>query len=76
MIEVKPVKRSRKSQNANKRIEKPHNFLFHVCLSGVCKQVCKKAFLSLYNIGEKHVRQLCHLMASGTTPRDNRSKSV
>lgn len=76
MIEVTHIKRSRKSANASKHIERPHNFLFHICLKGVRKQVCKKAFLSLYGVGEKHVRRLCHLLTSGTTPRDKRGKSV
>ncbi|CAH1114844.1 unnamed protein product [Psylliodes chrysocephalus] len=76
LIEVAPIKRTRKSQNAIKRIERPNNFLFNTCLNGVRKHVCKKAFLSLYGVGEKHVRRLCHLLTSGTTPRDNRGKSI
>ena len=76
MIERTPIKRSRKSQTTNKHIDRPHNFLFHVSLNGVRKKVCKKAFLSLFGVGEKHIRRLCHLLTAGITPRDNRGKSV
>lgn len=50
--------------------------MFHVCLKGVRKQICKKAFLSLYGVGKKHVRRLCHLLTTGSTPSDNRGEFV
>lgn len=72
LITVCPVKRRRP------RKEEPRHdsavLKYHVMINESKKEVCLKAFLSLYDLKEKQVRRLHFLLLKGEVPKDLRGK--
>ncbi|XP_054287369.1 uncharacterized protein LOC129003147 [Macrosteles quadrilineatus] len=84
LIEAYPVK-TRRSRVTTQTEEEPKpkhsvahesSFTFHVLVGEKRTKVCKKAFLSLYGIGDKKVRRLKNLLLKGKSPRDLRGQQM
>lgn len=51
-------------------------FSYHVILGAARKEVCLKAFLSIFAVSEKRVRRIRQLKMEGRLPEDKRGKSI
>lgn len=55
---------------------KTASFSYHVIIGATRREVCFKAFISVYSVSEKRIRRIRHLKLVGKTPEDKRGKSI
>lgn len=64
------------SQGLCDKEQKSASFHYNIVVGTHRKQVCFRAFLSVFAISEKRVRRIRHLKLLGQTPEDKRGKKI
>lgn len=77
-IEIKEITRKRKRIETEEGKEKPksESVQYFLIVDGQRIQVCKKAFINVYNISNKRIRRLVDLLENNITPVDMRGKNI
>ncbi|XP_025405111.1 uncharacterized protein LOC112679500 [Sipha flava] len=77
-IEIKEITRKRKRIETEEEKEKPKSksVQYFLIVDGQRIQVCKKAFINVYNISNKKIRWLVDLLENNITLVDMRGKNI
>ncbi|XP_046684658.1 uncharacterized protein LOC124370417 [Homalodisca vitripennis] len=76
LIDAVDVQQRRPREDVVNRGKKNASFSYHLMVGVTRKEVCFKAFLSVFSISEKRVRRIRNLKLLGKTPEDKRGKGV